>query len=176
MWRTDRATPGRTARVRELRAALAPTRRYLLSHHEPREYYRCHTVTVSDRTVRLCARCSGIYPGILGGLAFVLTDTAPAAWPWLVVCGPAPALVDWAATTFTDRRGSNAVRTGSGVLLGLGYGVAVPWFLTDRPLWLIGVAAGYGGVAAAALRRSRPAEAAADSDGEPVSEGRSHGS
>lgn len=88
----------------------------------------------------------------------VLTDTGPLTWPWLVACGPAPALVDWALTTFTDRRGSNAVRTASGFLLGAGYGVAVPWVLTERPLWLLWVAVGYGGVAAALLARAHSAE------------------
>ncbi|QLH79891.1 DUF2085 domain-containing protein [Halosimplex rubrum] len=163
--------------ARELRTGLARTGRYLLSHHEPHEYDRCHRLAVGGRTVRLCARCSGVYPGILAGVALVLTDTAPAAWPWLVACGPAPALVDWAATTFTLRRGSNAIRTASGALLGLGYGVAVPWFLTARPLWLLAVAAGYGGVAAALLVRSRAesVDEETDRDGENAGENRSQG-
>jgi len=94
---------------------------------------------------------------LLGGAALVLTKTAPLTWPWLVACGPAPALVDWAVTTFTERRGSNAVRTATGVLLGAGYGVAVPWFLAEQSLWLLGIAVGYGGVAAALLVRSQRA-------------------
>ncbi|MFB6139381.1 MAG: DUF2085 domain-containing protein [Halosimplex sp.] len=161
----------------ELRAGLSRTGRYLLSHHEPHEYDRCHRLAVGGRTVRLCARCSGVYPGILAGAALALTDTAPAAWPWLVGCGPAPALVDWAATTLTPRRGTNAVRTASGALLGLGYGVAVPWFLTARPPWLLAVAAGYGGIAAALLVRSRTGDAdeSTDRDGETADENRSRG-
>lgn len=98
----------------------------------------------------------------------------------LVACGPAPALVDWAMTTLTPRRGANAVRTVSGALLGLGYGVAVPWFLTSRPLWLLAVAAGYGGVAAALLVRSRSGgdeggNGRSDDTGETTGENRSHG-
>jgi hypothetical protein len=78
-------------------------------------------------------------------------------------------------TTFTPRRGDNAVRTASGALLGLGYGVAVPWVLTARPLWLLAVAAGYGGVAAALLARSRvgSADEGSDRDGENTGENRS---
>jgi len=161
----------------ELRTGLARTGRYLLSHHEPQEYYRCHRLAVGGRSVRLCARCSGVYPGILAGAVLVLTDTAPGAWPWLVACGPAPALSDWAATTFTPRRGSNAVRTLSGALLGLGYGVAVPWVLTARPPWLLAVAAGYGGVAAALVVRSRAGSAGGGPDhaGENAGETRSRG-
>ena len=76
-----------------------------------------------------------------------MTDTGAAAWLWLVACGSAPALLDWAVTALTERRGSNAVRTASGLLLGSAYGVAVPWFLTDRPPWLFAVGLCYGGVA-----------------------------
>ncbi len=96
------------------------------------------------------------------GVVLVLTVTGRAAWPWLVAVGPAPALVDWAATTFTDRPGSNAVRTATGALLGLGYGIAVPWLLTERPLWLFGVAAVYGGAAATLLARTRRREEDSD--------------
>lgn len=170
----------RSRRRTELRAGLARTRRYLLSHHEPHEYHRCHSLSFGDRTVHLCARCSGIYPGILVGVALVLFGTGPAAWPWLVAVGPAPALIDWAATTFTDRRGSNALRTASGALLGLGYGVAVPWFLIARPLWLLGVAAAYGVVAAVLLVRAHGSESSSgrpdgDGDGDDDRDARSHG-
>ncbi|WP_415379043.1 DUF2085 domain-containing protein [Halosimplex sp. TS25] len=171
----------RSRRRAEFRTGLARTRRYLFSHHEPSEYYRCHSLSLRGRNVHLCARCSGVYPGILVGAALALTATVPAVWPWLVVCGPAPALVDWAATTFTDRRGSNALRTVSGALLGLGYGVAVPWFLIGRPLWLLGVAAVYGGIAAVLLVRSLGGESSdgradGDSGGDDDDHGaRSHG-
>jgi hypothetical protein len=84
-----------------------------------------------------------------------VTDAGAVAWPWLAVLGPAPALFDWAVTTFTDRRGSNAVRTASGLLLGSGYGVAVPWFLTERLPWLFAVGLCYGGVATGLLAFSR---------------------
>jgi len=133
-----------------LRRGLARTRRYLLAHHPPDERDRCHAVGVGDRPVYLCARCSGVYPGIAAGVALFATKTAPALWPWLVLL-PAPALVDWAATATGDRRGHNAVRTGTGTLLGLAYGLALPWFLADFRPWLLGVAAGYGGLAAAGL-------------------------
>jgi len=140
-----------TDRRRELRRGLARTRRYLLAHHRPCEYDRCHALRVDGQTVRLCARCSGVYPGIAVGLALVATGTAGALWPWLVALGPAPALVDWAATTLGSRRGHNAIRTATGALLGTGYGVAVLWFLADLGPWLLGVAAVDGVLAAAGL-------------------------
>ena len=143
-----------TDRAREVRAGLARTRRYLLAHHEPGEWDRCHTIRLPGTPVRLCARCSGVYPGIAGGVALALSGTATGLWPWLVALGPLPALVDWAATTLGGREGSNAVRTLTGVTLGAAYGVAVPWLLTAWPLWLVAVAAGYGALAAAGLRAS----------------------
>lgn len=140
-----------TDRRRELRRGLSRTRQYLLAHHGPDEYDRCHALPVGGRTLRLCARCSGVYPGIAAGLALVATGTAPVLWPWLVAVGPAPALLDWAVTTLGSRRGHNAVRTATGALLGVGYGVAVASFLTDPRPWLVAVAAVYGGLAAAGL-------------------------
>lgn len=171
IWRTE-PTGSRSSdhAERELRRGLAHTRRYLLSHHEPDEYHRCHRLSVDGRTVYVCARCSGVYPGILAGLALVGTGTAPATWPWLAVVGPAPALVDWAVTTLTDRRGSNRVRTATGALLGTGYGVAVVWVLTAWPLWLLIVATGYGGVAAVLLARARHDEVDSESTGEAQSQ------
>ncbi len=61
-----------TARRSEVRAGLAETRRYLLSHHKPEEWNRCHAVGIPGRKrpLRLCARCSGIYPGIALGVAY----------------------------------------------------------------------------------------------------------
>lgn len=146
-----------TDRRRELRRGLARTRRYLLAHHRPAGYDRCHALRVGDRTVRLCARCSGVYPGIAVGLALVATGTASGLWPWLVALGPAPALFDWGVTTLGSRHGHNAVRTVTGILLGAGYGVGVAWFLADAGAhpWLLGVAAVYGALAAAGLWLSR---------------------
>lgn len=146
-----------TDRRRELRRGLARTRRYLLAHHRPAEYDRCHALRVRGRTVRLCARCSGVYPGIAVGLVLVATGAASGLWPWLVALGPAPALFDWGVTTLGSRRGHNVVRTATGALLGAGYGVGIAWFLAEagvRP-WLLGIAAVYGALAAAGLWLSR---------------------
>ncbi|MBX0295566.1 DUF2085 domain-containing protein [Haloarcula nitratireducens] len=140
------------SRRRELRRGLAATAPYLLSHHTPDEHYRCHRLPVAGRTVHLCARCSGVYPGIALGVVAFLLGVAPGAWFPVVALGPLPALVDWALTTLTDRRGKNAVRTATGGLLGLAYGLAVPWFLTTWRPGLAAVAVGYGTLALVGLR------------------------
>ncbi|WP_254766767.1 DUF2085 domain-containing protein [Salinilacihabitans rarus] len=134
----------------ELGEGLAETRRYVLSHHEPEEWYRCYAPVVFGRRIRLCARCTGVYPGIaLGVLAYFL---APGAVTGLAVVAavPAPALVDWTVTTFTDRRGTNPVRTATGAALGYGYGLGVARLLFEAALPVVAVGAVYA-VAAGTL-------------------------
>lgn len=125
----------------ELRAGLHETRRYLLAHHEPSEWYRCYAPTVFGQRLHICARCVGIYPGIAAGLV------AYAFGPvWLldvafVALLPLPALGDWVLTSFTDRRGYNPVRTITGGLLGYGYGLGLLLFFLggDMRVLVIGI-------------------------------------
>lgn len=138
-------------RRRELRRGLAATLPYLLSHHTPAERHRCHRLSVGGRTLHLCARCSGIYPGIALGVGVFLLGVGRGAWLPVVAFGPLPALVDWAVTTVTERRGTNAVRTATGGLLGVAYGLALPWVLTTWRPALLAIAVGYGALAAAGL-------------------------
>jgi uncharacterized membrane protein len=139
---------------------LTGTREYLLSHHEPADYDRCYAVPFRGRRVRLCARCSGIYPGIAAGVAAAYVAGLGGSLLLLVAAiSPAFTLVDWARTAFTRATGSNPMRTATGALLGFGYGAAVVGFLTSFDLRLLGVAAVYGGLAAGLLaveRRSPP--------------------
>lgn len=109
----------------EVRAGLARTRPFLLSHHVPAEYHRCYAPEIRGRTIRLCARCTGIYPGIVAGLwAFFGAPLLPRHWV-LVALLPLPALIDWSVTAFTRRTGSNPGRTVTGLLLGYGYGLGL---------------------------------------------------
>lgn len=141
-------------RIREeLEAGLAETRTYLLSHHEPAQYHRCYRLSVRGRTVRLCARCLGIYPGIAIGVAAAATDVAPNVQPAMVLLFPALALVDWTVTTFTATGGANGIRTGSGLFLGIAYGLGLWMLLVDGVIWVVLVGLGYGGVAAVLLAR-----------------------
>ncbi|SDX92767.1 DUF2085 domain-containing protein [Halopenitus persicus] len=137
---------------RELRAGLAETRRYLLSHHEPAEYDRCHRLRVGSRTIHLCARCSGVHPGIAVGIVL-------GTGGWLggtlglaaIAVLPIAALVDWTLTAGRPEAGSNRVRTATGLLLGTAYGLGLHRLLLggDRRVLLIGF--GYAAVVAVAL-------------------------
>jgi uncharacterized membrane protein len=146
-----------TTRRSEVRAGLAETRRYLLSHHEPEEWDRCYAVGIPgrDRPVRLCARCSGIYPGIALGVVLVSTGVLPVV-AWLVAVLPAFALLDWARSQSTAQRGSNAARTVSGFALGLGYGMGLLGVLRgDARVAILLVGVGYASLAAIGLWAER---------------------
>jgi uncharacterized membrane protein len=94
---------------------------FWLSHHPPEEYNRTYLLG----GVRVCARCLGTYPVLLAVMMGLFAVRAPLAWRWDVpgVLGlTLPALVDWAVGRFRPARGSNAVRTLTGVLLGVALG------------------------------------------------------
>lgn len=136
----------------EFRRGLARTRRYLLSHHEPTDYDRTYRALVSGRSVRLCARCSGVYPGILAGLLAATATGWRPALVWILLL-PLPALIDWTVTRFTDRSGYNAIRTATGFGLGVGYGLGVVALLLDGDLRVVAIGACYAIVAGILLRR-----------------------
>lgn len=127
----------------ELRKGLAETRRYLLSHHEKSEWYRCYAVDVFGGRTRVCARCSGVYPGIVSGLLTISVAHTEFPYFYLVVLLPLPALADWALTSFTERRGYNVVRTATGALLGYGYGLGIGLLFVEFRLRILAVGAAY---------------------------------
>jgi len=135
----------------EFRTGVARTRRYILSHHEPCRWYRCYNVGLFGRRVRLCARCSGIYPGIIAGLLAYVVYTVPINMLYIIAIAPLPALIDWSLTTFTAHRGTNSVRTITGLLLGYGYGLGIGQVFINNNYQVIIIGIIYGAVAAALL-------------------------
>ncbi len=94
---------------------------FWLSHHHENEYNRTYLLG----GVRVCARCLGTYPVLLAVMVGLFAARAPLAWSWdvPVVLGlTLPALVDWSVGRFRPASGSNAVRTLTGVLLGMALG------------------------------------------------------
>lgn len=91
---------------------------FWLSHHHPDEYNRTYLLGGA----RVCARCLGTYPVLLVALGGLFALRAPLYWRWdvpAVLALTLPALVDWVVGRFRPAGGSNAVRTLTGVLLGL---------------------------------------------------------
>lgn len=115
----------------ELRKGVAETRRFVLAHHLPSEFYRCYSPVVFGRRVHVCARCAGVYPGIAAGVLAYVTLLQGSDALLAVAVLPLPALVDWTLTTVRDARGYNPVRTATGALLGCGYGLGIAILLFD---------------------------------------------
>jgi uncharacterized membrane protein len=133
-----------------LKTGLVATAPYVLSHHREGDH-RCYVLSVRGRRLRLCARCSGVYPGIALGV-FAWATSALAPLEFLVVATlPAVGLGHWTYVAATDDPGDNRVRTLSGLCIGVGYGLAVPWFLTTFDLRLVAVGVAYALAAAVAL-------------------------
>lgn len=138
----------------ELRRGLRETRKFVLSHHPPSEYYRCYSTEVAGRQLHVCARCLGIYPGIAAGvLAYRLAPPGFDLVP-LVALLPLPAFLDWAATTFRDARGYNGTRTATGALLGFGYGLGVSLLLFEFETTVLLIGALYAVLAGVSLYRA----------------------
>ncbi|PCR89871.1 DUF2085 domain-containing protein [Natrinema ejinorense] len=135
----------------ELREGLAETRRFALAHHLPSERYRCYSPVLFGRRVHLCARCLGIYPGLLAGFLSQFLVLREANALLVVALFPLPALIDWAVTTFRDRRGYNGVRTATGALLGYGYGCGLSLVLFESNLTVLGIGGCYGIIAVVSI-------------------------
>lgn len=129
---------------KELNEGFRETRKYLLSHHQRSEWHRCYKLSISGLNLRICARCSGIYPGIIAG--FLTNYVFPLGLYnfGLLIFLPLPALLDWIITSFTKWNGYNVVRTLTGFLLGYGYTIALVKLLLafDMKVILLGVVYG----------------------------------
>ncbi len=111
---------------------------FWLSHHPPDELDRCYRFG----TLHVCARCLGTYPVMFAGIAAQLAFHAPLEHPRDVPLGVAlvlPAALDWAYGRFQPHRFSNAWRTATGVLLGLGLGRSL-FIHLQRPLPVVLIA------------------------------------
>ncbi len=105
---------------------------FWLRHHHADEYNRTYVLG----GVRVCARCLGTYPVMLAALVGLFAAHAPLHWRWdvpAVLALTLPALVDWAVGRFRPASGTNFLRTGTGVLLGLALGRTL-YVHVQRPL------------------------------------------
>ncbi|WP_223633620.1 DUF2085 domain-containing protein [Corallococcus sp. EGB] len=105
---------------------------FWLSHHHADEYNRTYLLAGA----RVCARCLGTYPVLAAVFVGLFALKAPLQWEWdvpVVLALTLPALGDWAVGRFRPASGSNAVRTLTGVLLGLALGRSL-YVHVQRPL------------------------------------------
>lgn len=137
-----------TDRKEELKKGLEETSKYILSHHEASEHFRCYSLKLGKRTLRFCARCTGIYLGIIAALVSQRFYSAPLL---LIAASGIPTLVEKYFTGVKDYRGHNFARTSAGILLGYGFFHGLTRIIEtplEVSLWAL---AGFYGVSAIAL-------------------------
>ncbi len=110
---------------------------FWLAHHHPDEFNRTYVLG----GVRVCARCLGTYPVLLFAVGWQIAHRAPLTWawdgPWALLL-PVPALIDWSWGRFRPASSTNAIRTVTGVLLGLGLARTLYVHLRHPlPFWLL---------------------------------------
>lgn len=105
--------------------------------------------------MHLCARCLGIYPGIAIGFVVFVFGLFESSQLLLVATLPMPALVDWAVTHLRDFDGRNEIRTTTGVLLGVGYGLGLGHLIVAREPIVLVVGLCYGALTALTLVADR---------------------
>lgn len=106
--------------------------RLLLSHHREADAHHCLRLG----SLALCVRCLALYPALL--LVIVLEGSlGPLRLPYrwffsfsLVI----PAVVDWARGRLFGARGSHLTRGATGILAGLGLGLAFSDYFRDSNL------------------------------------------
>lgn len=110
----------------ELRYGLKQTANYILSHHEPAEYYKCHHIKFTGIEIYICSRCLGVYLGILIGVLIVIYNLLnPIYYLFIIDVFPLLALADWSITTFTSKKSNNSIRSITGLFLGFSYMIGV---------------------------------------------------
>ncbi len=95
----------------------------LIAHHEPDQFHKTIGFHVSNKDIRLCARCTGVYFGIITTLlSFLLSITTPHIFQLVIIFTfPIPAIIDWGLDKYSLWGGSNTTRFVSGLMLGICY-------------------------------------------------------
>lgn len=120
-------------KITEIRKAFRNSKEYLLSHHTEKQKHRCYTI----RRTNICARCTGIYPGIAAGLFLNLSQPIAA-----LAALPAAVTVEKFGES-RDKTYSNPFKTFTGLLLGAAYGIGLKELFTGAAAPAAGIGATY---------------------------------
>ncbi len=96
----------------------------LIAHHEPKNYDRTLFFKYKKNALRLCARCTGVYLGIILGITATILDYDPftsMAGQYLMALMTLPAVIDWSFTRLKIWKSNNPTRITTGLLMGLAY-------------------------------------------------------
>lgn len=142
----------------ETKIALKETSKYILSHHQPEEYYKCYSLNILNKKIHVCSRCLGIYAGILIGITFFHPGTQNLSHYYYLLLAVLPlfTLIDWSVSAFKIHRSWNVVRTVFGVLLGISYFAGLIILLKTFPnCYIIGIGLAYSLIAVFLLQKQR---------------------
>ena len=123
----------------------------LIAHHEPAQYHKTLRFRIFNTYIRLCARCTGIYLGIIATILLsVSAINIPHVFQLLIIFAfPVPAMIDWGLDKYNLWKGSNTTRFVSGFMLGICYIFLWARFIQnplDPMVWSIAVV--YSAIAA----------------------------
>ena len=122
----------------ELKQGIKETSKYIFSHHQPEEYYKCYSLKMKNNKIYFCSRCLGIYFGIFLGILshhleifneFIIY-VAIAIFPFFTI-------VDWTISAFNIHKSHNFLRTFFGILLGIAYSYGMILFFTKFPNYYV---------------------------------------
>jgi len=118
--------------------------KYLLSHHEPKDYNRCLLIKFGGKEYYICSRCSGWYSSfilfwifLLIGIDFILSYKII-----ILYLFPIPALIDWSLHRFRICNGNNLSRILTGFLIGLTFATLLYTFIKnpfDINFWIVSI-------------------------------------
>jgi uncharacterized membrane protein len=121
-------------------ARLFKNNRLLLSHHGYYEFDRCFLIKTGGEEFYVCARCTGLYVGIIAGIAILLGHSiilvnAPSI---VMIFGlPSIAFLDWGLYMLGVRRGSNFTRAISGFCLGIACWYYLVALIINKERWFV---------------------------------------
>ena len=96
---------------REMKIGIKETSKYILSHHEPKDYYKCYLLKLNNKKLYFCSRCTGIYIGIIIGLLLHFSKSVNEYYYYYpIIIFPIFTLIDWSITAFTNNKSTNFFR------------------------------------------------------------------
>lgn len=117
----------------EFNNTLKKTSKYIFSHHSPKDYDKCWRIG----EFRLCARCMGIYSGIMIGVLIYYLDLLRGYYFSMISIFPMFMFLDWFLTKKKIVMSHNFIRTGTGVLCGIAYFLGLILLLKEQNLYVL---------------------------------------
>lgn len=116
----------------------------LIAHHEPEQFYKTIKISLFNKNIRLCTRCTGIYSGIIATILYLFysVSTPEILMSGIIYAFPIPAMLDWGLGKYGIYKGNNVTRFVSGFMLGICYVFLWTKFIQnqfDIEIWLTAI-------------------------------------